>query len=93
MPVAKVIQVVRASREAKSLDMPVDQSGSPDAADSPALVDTLASDLGDTAEDSSQRCVFPHRCRDAKMASLSAVCTSCAAMGHAILDCPATPAA
>ena len=47
---------MRASREAKSLDTPVDQSGSPDAADSPALVDTLAADLGDAAEDSSQRC-------------------------------------
>jgi hypothetical protein len=56
MPVAKVMQVVRASREAKSLDTPVDQSGGPDAADSPALVDTLAADLGDAAEDSSQRC-------------------------------------
>jgi DNA-directed RNA polymerase sigma subunit (sigma70/sigma32) len=59
MPVAKVMQVVRASREAKSLDTPVDQSGSADAADSPALVDTLAADLGDAAEDSSQRC-GPH---------------------------------
>lgn len=53
---SKVIQVVRASREAKSLDTPIDQSGGPDAADSPALVDTLAADLGEAAEDSSQRC-------------------------------------
>lgn len=63
MPVAKVMQVVRASREAKSLDTPVDQSGGPDAADSPALVDTLAAELGDAAEDSSQRCAIDDVCR------------------------------
>jgi RNA polymerase sigma factor (sigma-70 family) len=55
IPVAKVIQVVRVSREAKSLDMPIDQSGGADAADSPALVDTLEADLGDTTENASQR--------------------------------------
>ncbi len=55
LSVAKVMQVVRVSREAKSLDTPVDQSGSPDAADSPALVDTLEADVGDSQENSSQR--------------------------------------
>lgn len=55
IPVSKVVQVVRVSREAKSLDMPIDQSGSPGAADSPTLVDTLESDPNELHDDPAQR--------------------------------------